>query len=216
MTKSYHTPRKPRLITGRRRLLLWLILVAVLFSIGLTIGVFRTQTPPEKELAATPPVAEGVRNIILYFASADGLSLVPESRDISDCADELDCLLDTIRELGSGPRDGDLAAVLPPQLVVKGVSVEGSLVTVDFSPELVSAHPGGTQSELLTVYALADTLSVNFPHLRQVAIQVDGAPLETLKGHVDLRRPVVSDFSLVDEGVVPVALPEDETRERSE
>jgi len=50
---------------------------------------------------------------------------------------------------------------------------------------------------LLTVYALANTVAVNFPHLRQLRILVEGAAVETLKGHVDLRQPLVPDFSLV-------------------
>jgi hypothetical protein len=112
-------------------------------------------------------------------------------------------LRDTVRALVAGSQDG-FAAVLPAQVVLNDVSVEGSLVNVDFSQELISAHPGGTQSELLTIYALADTLTVNFPHLRQMRVLVDGAPIETLKGHVDLRQPINPDFSLVEEGMAPV------------
>jgi spore germination protein GerM len=153
---------------------------------------------------------------VLYFASADGQALIAESRDIQACPDETSCLLDTVKALLAGPQDADLAAVFPQQVAVNNVQVEDSLVKVDFSRELVSAHPGGTQSEMLTVYALVDTLSVNFPHLRQVEIHVDGVPLETLKGHVDLRRPVVPDFSLVEEGAVPIGLTGDQSAERSE
>jgi hypothetical protein len=48
----------------------------------------------------------------------------------------------------------------------------------------------------LTAYGLANTLVVNFPHIRQVRLLVEGRPLETLKGHVDLREPLPADFSL--------------------
>jgi hypothetical protein len=50
---------------------------------------------------------------------------------------------------------------------------------------------------LLTVYALADTVAVNFPHLRQLRILIEGGAVETLKGHVDLRQPLAPDFSLI-------------------
>ena len=56
----------------------------------------------------------------------------------------------------------------------------------------------------MTIYGLADTLAVNFPHLRQMRVLVDGAPIATLKGHVDLRQPIHPDFSLVEEGMAPV------------
>lgn len=216
MTKSYHTPRKSQMNSRRSRLWLWLILIVVVFSIGLTIGFFRTEAPQKDEVVKTAPVVEETRNIVLYFAAADGQSLVAESRDIQACADEIGCLVDTVKELLVGPQDEDLAAVFPQQVTINNVLVEDSLVKVDFSQELVSAHPGGTQSEMLTVYGLVDTLSVNFPHLRQVEIQVDGVPLETLKGHIDLRRPVVPDFSLVEEGAVPIGLAGDQPVERGE
>jgi hypothetical protein len=47
---------------------------------------------------------------------------------------------------------------------------------------------------LLTVYGVANTLAVNFPHLRQVRFLVAGQDVETLRGHVDLRAPVPADF----------------------
>lgn len=216
MTKSYHTPRKPQLISRRKRLWLWLILAVVVFSVGLTIGIFGTQTPQQEVVVEVTPVIEETRNVVLYFASADGQALVAESRDIKACTDEAGCLLDTVKELLAGPQDNDLAAVFPQQVVVNNVLAEDSLVKIDFSQELVSAHPGGTQSEMLTIYGLVDTLSVNFPHLRQVEISVDGVPLETLKGHVDLRRPLTPDFSLVEEGAVPIGLAGEQAEERNE
>lgn len=215
MTKSHQNPR-PRLSSSRRRLLLWLILIVVVFSIGLTIGFFRTETPPPKKVVAPASVAEEARNVVLYFASTDGSSLVAESRDLKACEDDDECVLETVRELIAGPNDTTLIPVLPPQAAVNSVAVDGSLIKVDFSQELISAHPGGTQSELLTVYGLADTLSVNFPHIRQVEILVAGVPVETLKGHIDLRRPIVPDFSLVEEGAVPIGFTDDQPVERSE
>ena len=68
-------------------------------------------------------------------------------------------------------------------------------MTLDFNARLVNGHPGGSLSELLTVYALVDSVSANFPHLRQVRLLVDGQPRETLKGHIDISQPVAADFS---------------------
>ena len=149
------------------------------------------------------PSSLPTKEVVLYFASVDGQTLVAESRDIEECQQDEDCLRDTVRALISGPQ-GELAAILPGQVVLLDVTVEGSLVTVDFSQELISAHPGGTQSELLTIYGLADTLAVNFPHLRQMRVLVDGVPVPTLKGHVDLRQPINPDFGLVEKGGAPV------------
>jgi hypothetical protein len=99
-----------------------------------------------------------------------------------------------VQALVNGPVS-DLLPVLPAQAVVRGVAVDGGTAVIDFSSDLVSAHPGGSSSELLTIYSLANSLAANFPHIRQLRILVDGEPVESLKGHVDLSRPVQSDFS---------------------
>ncbi len=59
---------------------------------------------------------------------------------------------------------------------------------------MAAAHPGGSISELFTVYGLANTLAVNFPHVRQVRILIEGEAVESLKGHVGLRDAVKADF----------------------
>lgn len=203
MTISYHTQRKSQKKPLGRRLLPWLVLAVVVFAVGLGIGLFRTAEPPETESPAPAPVEQQTRDVTLYFASADGQSLIAESRVINECEREEDCLQDTVRALIAGPQ-GELAPIFSPQVAVRGVSIADSLASIDFTQDLVATHPGGTQSELLTVYGLADTVKVNFPHLSQVQILVDGTAIETLKGHVDLRQPVNPDFSLVEEGPVPI------------
>jgi len=186
-----------------RQLTPWLILVAILFVVGLVIGTLQTGKEPEEAVPVVDVPVSAAREVILYFSSADGQSLLAEPRQIAGCDLEEDCMLNTVQALIDGPA-GDMVSILPSRTRLLGLHVEDSLVQVDFSQELIDAHPGGTQSELLTVYGLADTLRVNFPHLRQVQILVEGAPAITLKGHVDLRRPVYPDFSFVEEGVAPI------------
>lgn len=203
MPKSNQQQSRSRQKPLGRRLACWLILVVILFAVGLVVGHFSTEPEPRPAPVVEVTTIPSSREVILYFAAADGQSLVAETKEVQDCQIEEDCLRETIQALITGPR-GNLVPVVSAQTIVRGVTVEGSLVKVDFSQDLVAAHPGGTQSELLTIYALADTLAVNFPHLRQVQILVEGAPPETLKGHVDLRQPINPDFSLVEEGEAPV------------
>jgi len=56
--------------------------------------------------------------------------------------------------------------------------------------EVVSSHTGGTDAELLTVYTIVDALTANLPAVRAVQILVEGKEVDTLAGHVDLRRPI--------------------------
>jgi spore germination protein GerM len=203
MTKSNYEPNNIKKKPLRKRLFVWGIFVLLVFSIGLVVGYLNTEDTQQPAPVAVETSTLPGREVILYFASVDGQALVAETRDIAACQQEEDCLSETLRALLSGSQDG-LAAILPSQVKLLDVSVDESLVNVNFSQEFIAAHPGGTQSELLTVYGLVNTLAVNFPHLRQMRVLVDGVPVATLKGHVDLRQPINPDFSMVEEGVVPV------------
>ena len=44
---------------------------------------------------------------------------------------------------------------------------------------------------MFTVYSLVNTLTDNLPAISAVQILVDGREVDTLAGHVDLRRPLV-------------------------
>jgi len=186
-----------------KRLVPWLILVVILFVVGLVIGTLPNGETPEKTPPAVEALPPAAREIVLYFASDDGQTLVAESRQIDGCELDEECLSEAVRALISGP-SGAMVPIMPPRTTLRNLAVFDSLVQVDFSRDLIDAHPGGTQSELLTVYGLADTLAVNFPHIRQVQVLVEGTPVETLKGHVDLRQPVYPDFSFVEEGAAPI------------
>ena len=203
MSKSNYKSNNLKKRSYRKSLILWGALVVLVFVVGLVVGYLKTAEAPQPPPSVVETSVEKAREVILYFASVDGQALVAETRDIAACEQDEDCLRGTVRALIAGSQQ-ELAAILPTQVVLNDVSVEGSLVNVDFSQELISAHPGGTQSELLTIYGLVDTLAVNFPHLRQMRVLVDGAPVATLKGHVDLRQPINPDFSLVKEGMAPV------------
>jgi hypothetical protein len=182
---------------GRRskdRLVLWAFLI-ILVAFGILVARKYLATTPEAPVSVPQGQQEPkqLREVILYFGAPDGIYLVPEAREIEDCLEEAECIDGTVQALVNGPV-GDLVPILPSHTVVRNVTVEDTTAVLDFSPDFISGHPGGSLSELLTVYGLADTLAANFPHIRQVRILVDGQPVDTLKGHVDLRRPVPADF----------------------
>jgi flagellar basal body-associated protein FliL len=56
---------------------------------------------------------------------------------------------------------------------------------------------GGVWDELLAVYALVNTLTQNFPEVKQVRFLLDGREAPTLAGHLDLSRAFVKRTDLV-------------------
>lgn len=196
--------------------LLLIAFLAILVVFSLLVGrkyllLNQPETPPSQ--IQQPQEPAHLREVTIYFGSPDGNYLASEVHEIEDCLVEDDCLRNTLQVLIDGPI-GDLVAVVPANTVLRSLALDGDLLTIDLSRELIAGHPGGSLSELLTVYALADTMAVNFPYVRQVRILVEGEPVETIKGHVDLRNPVKADFRYTrtaeDNLQLPVRLPEAE------
>ena len=103
--------------------------------------------------------------------------------------------------------DAQIAPVAEPLVsaVPAGTKLRALFVTargeayVDLSREIVSGHSGGSMNEWLTVYTLVDVLTANLPAITSVQLLVDGKDVESLAGHVDLRRPLAKNLDVVEE-----------------
>ena len=85
---------------------------------------------------------------------------------------------------------------LPAGAKLRGLTVAGGLATVDFSRELVTGFRGGSDNEGVTVYAIVDTLT-SLPTVERVRLLVEGKPVSTIGGHLDLSTPLKFDGELV-------------------
>ena len=71
-------------------------------------------------------------------------------------------------------------------------------------PEVTARHPGGSTAELLTVYALVNSLTANLPTIRRVQILIDGQEvLAQLSGRMRRFRIKVVPGDRVTVGVSP-------------
>jgi hypothetical protein len=62
-------------------------------------------------------------------------------------------------------------------------------------------------NELLTIYTIVHALTFNLPAVTAVQLLVDGKEVDTLAGHVDLRRPLPRNLAWLDESVPATAQP---------
>jgi len=174
------------------------VLVAAFLLLAVFLGalVFRkyedARTPPE---APSAQQQTGLVTVTLFFADGNSGGLVREGREIEYCDEISGCLESILEELINGPV-GDLAPVLPLTGMFNSVTLDGSIARVDFAQELLEALPSGSSSELLAAFAVVNSIVYNYPQVQSVLFTVDGKPLETLKGHLDISRPLVPDFSL--------------------
>ena len=150
--------------------------------------------PPQD--AATPAKA----SVTLYFPSAAGNTLTAETREIVQTKQPADRGAQILAALIDGPKsDGTLPAV-PEGTMLRRLWVErDGDAYADFSEELATGTTGGSADEILTVFAIVDSLTSNVPEIRRVGILVAGHERETL-GHLDLRRPLLPDLLLASSG----------------
>ena len=152
-----------------------------------------TTVSAPKTTAASPDRTIKAR---LFFVSADGLRLTSVERDVpfAEGAEQAR----EIMRAQIAPNTESLVSAVPTGTELRALFItEQGDAYVDLSREAVTAHPGGTLSELLTVYTIVNVLTVNIPAVRSVQILVEGREVQTLSGHVDLRQPLAKNLGLV-------------------
>jgi spore germination protein GerM len=148
--------------------------------------------PPPVVVADTPHI-----QATLFYATTDGLALTAVRRDVPLAADPL-AQGRVILNQQLEPAPSPFVSVIPPGTTLRGFYLtDGGDAFVDLSREAITAHPGGSFLELLTVQALVQSVTSSLPSARRVQILVEGEEVETLAGHVDLRRPIAPDPSVV-------------------
>ena len=174
------------------------------------IGLPRWFPPPARPAAAAPgPIAPSpdVKQELtpgrkikahLYYVAEDGMGLTSAERDVPFG----ESAVEQARQIVVA----QIAPVVEPAIsaIPTGTTLRALFLSdkgeafVDLSKDVVSAHPGGTLNELLTVYTIVNVLTTNLPAVTSVQVLVDGKEVETLAGHVDLRRPLPKNLDYVE------------------
>lgn len=176
---------------------LFFILAAVLIGGGFLAFLFwalsDTIFPPDAEQAAAK---REKREVVLYFSDANERFLVPEKRLVPKGKDAAAQAREIVLALIEGPKLGTIRTV-PAGSKLQGVRIADGTAVLNFDNAFIEQHPGGTASEVATVYSLANTLSQNLPEIKRVRIQIGGKDVSTIKGHVDLREPISPNKDLI-------------------
>jgi spore germination protein GerM len=151
---------------------------------------------PPPTSASTAPEADARKiRATLFYVAENGVQLIPVDREVG-YADETSEQARLLLEALIKPVDEPMVSAIPKGVTLKTVLLsEKGEAFVDFSPELATNHTGGSLDELLTVYAIVDTLTVNLPAIARVQILIDGKEADTLAGHIDLRRPLAKNLT---------------------
>jgi spore germination protein GerM len=165
---------------------------AVALTWLLFIGLPRWYAPDAMDAtAASPAQAAPGRHIKanLFYVADDGTKLTSVEREVpfgEDTSEQAKAIINA----QLAPVAEPLVSAIPPGTTLRALFItSGGEAYVDVSRELVAAHPGGSTNELLTIYSLVDALTANLPAITAVQLLVEGKEVDTLAGHVDVRRP---------------------------
>jgi len=130
------------------------------------------------------------KEVLLYFSDQEGEYLIGEKRGILKKNQVNEEAKEMIIELINGPR-GKLIPTLPPRTKLLTLQInDAGVARVSFNLALAKDHPGGSSAEMMTVYSIVNSLALNFPQIKRVQILIDGKPIETITGHLSLRKSV--------------------------
>jgi hypothetical protein len=142
------------------------------------------------------PLSIDKRDVVLYFSSRDEENLVPEIRQINLRGPLEEQVAEVIRELINGSKD--LINTIPDGVKVHGLKIgRDGILSIDFSRELRENHPGGSWSEMLTIYSIVDTVTGNFSDIKKVKMLIEGREIETLVGHIDTKRTLMEKRDII-------------------
>jgi spore germination protein GerM len=149
----------------------------------------------------------GIRNLLsekapdrlqayLYYADSRSQFLKAESRLFSAAEDPVSICRRLVEAVIGGP-SGDLVATIPEGTRVLAVYITGDKTAwIDLSRE-VSAGPDGIWAEVMALYSIVNTVTLNMPEVEQVKLLIEGEAAETLAGHLDIRSPYKANMLLV-------------------
>jgi hypothetical protein len=202
------TPSPPvNSVEGSRSRAPWRVIVASFFFLVVGLGgmwVYYTLKEGTavglgalEPLPLAAPIESLAPNRVRLFYTSDGALLAPEMQEIARSASTYERASAILQALVRGPRSSAFRSPLPRGVKVRGLYVADGAATVDFSAELRNGLHGGSSAELLCVYSLVNSLLLNCSDLRSVAVLVEGQPVETLSGYLDLSVPLVENLTLL-------------------
>jgi spore germination protein GerM len=175
--------------------------IVILFLIGIIATIsflFRQEIVNSlRPLLEGWNILEKRKEIVLYFSDLEGEYLIGEKRHILKRDEVKEEAKEAIIELIKGPK-GKFTPTLPSRTKCLNLKLdEKGVAIVDFNRALSKDHPGGSSAEIMTTYSIVNSLTLNFPQIKQVQIFVEGKPIETIAGHLSLKQPIPSNPDLI-------------------
>jgi cell division protein YceG involved in septum cleavage len=160
------------------------------------VVIFEYVFPPTKDAVAKKEKQE----VVLYFSDANERFLVPEKRYIPKEENDEANAKDLVKALLEGSKT-KLVSTFPEGATLDNIRIDDKQTAyVSFGKNLIKQHPGGSASEMATIYSLTNTLIRNVNSIKRVKLLIDGKEVDSIRGHVDTRQPFTMNKDMVAPG----------------
>ena len=123
----------------------------------------------------------------VYYADKQGTGLKSVDRRFTPTLDSNELGRKIIKSLMAGPSLPSLGATWPKDTKINAFFItDDGDAYVDLDLEQGMIEHMDTGSELLAIYSLVNSLTVNIPKIKRVKLLIQGTDAMTLAGHVDL------------------------------
>ena len=178
-------------------LMVFCILAGGLFAYGYRVFLStEAKERPEPRAGKFLPKLAKVRTH-LYFLDENHQFLKAEQHTLVQPDGVVERAKSMVYALIKGP-EGELLPTVPAEARLLSLYVtEDGIAYVDFSRAVSNKHPGGSLSELYTIFSIVNTLALNIPEIEAVKILIEGREAKTLAGHIDIRFPFRPDILMI-------------------
>lgn len=177
----------------------FVVLFGIAVIIGMCVGWYLARRSVDLPLTGPAGTAYEARilqkkAVHLYFGDSSGQYLSAEQRVMDEPADAASEARGLVEALIQGPLQGG-TRTLPKDSSLRNlfVTTEG-VAYIDFKADAFDHHPGGVETEMLTIYSIVNTLVLNMEEIRRIKLLIGGQEAATLAGHVGLSHPFKADM----------------------
>ncbi|MGE5543270.1 MAG: S-layer homology domain-containing protein, partial [Bacillota bacterium] len=137
---------------------------------------------------ATAGSDDGIMRLTVYFvlSTENAFHLVPVGVEVPQSDKPAEAALQML--IRGAPAGSPVRSLIPSDTRLLGYSLENGTAIVDFSNEITRANVGSS-GEVMLLDSIMATLA-QFPGVERIRILVDGRPLDSLAGHVDITGPL--------------------------
>ena len=131
--------------------------------------------------------SEGLFEGFVYYADKQKTALKSVKKKFASTLDSHSLGLEILASLIKGPQSGHLEATWPKGTIINSffITDEGKAY-IDLSPEPGMIEKMDTQGELLAIYSIVNSLTLNISKIKMVKLLIRGKDALTLAGHIDL------------------------------